>query len=175
MPKRTTKLSDVFIWSLITPMGFNKKRLCCVCSISMDPKPQQGRSGDNRLPKPWEISGSAPFRPSSPGRTSDVVEASGTARRRTTLVKALGSEVWKRRILHWLLPKLYMGQVVPFLMVQRFGENAYKLFDCLGMLYGELARYVLRLLGFRTKPRKVPPPGHEGFPGNNNGHGMTSG
>ena len=32
------------------------------------------------------------------------------------------------------------------------------------MLYGELARFVLRLLGIRTKPKKVNPPGPDGFP-----------
>ncbi|PWA50166.1 hypothetical protein CTI12_AA473940 [Artemisia annua] len=44
--------------------------------------PQQ--SGSGPPPKPWEqagtSSGPAPFKPSSPGSTSDVVEASGTAR-----------------------------------------------------------------------------------------------
>ncbi|KAL6563533.1 hypothetical protein OROGR_002492 [Orobanche gracilis] len=40
------------------------------------------------------------------------------------------------------------------------------LFDRSGMLYGELARFVLRLLGVRTKPKKVHPPGGaEGLPG----------
>lgn len=33
------------------------------------------------------------------------------------------------------------------------------------MLYGELARFVLRLLGIKTKPNKVHPPGGEGLPG----------
>lgn len=40
-------------------------------------------SGGGPPPKPWERAGSssgpAPFRPSSAGNTSDVVEASGTA------------------------------------------------------------------------------------------------
>ncbi|KAL6499946.1 hypothetical protein OROGR_027856 [Orobanche gracilis] len=41
-----------------------------------------------------------------------------------------------------------------------------QLFDRSGMLYGELARFVLRLLGVRTKPKKVhPPEGAEGLPG----------
>ncbi|KAK6937926.1 hypothetical protein RJ641_031434 [Dillenia turbinata] len=40
-----------------------------------------------------------------------------------------------------------------------------QLFDRSGMLYGELARFVLRLLGIRTKPRKVHPPGPEALPG----------
>ncbi|XP_030528038.1 peroxisomal membrane protein 13-like isoform X2 [Rhodamnia argentea] len=39
-----------------------------------------------------------------------------------------------------------------------------QLFDRSGMLYGELARFVLRLLGIRTKPRKVHPPGPDGLP-----------
>ncbi|KAF3451012.1 hypothetical protein FNV43_RR07101 [Rhamnella rubrinervis] len=39
-----------------------------------------------------------------------------------------------------------------------------QLFDRSGMLYGELARFVLRLLGIRTKPKKVNPPGPDGLP-----------
>ncbi|WOK99500.1 peroxisomal membrane protein 13 [Canna indica] len=39
-----------------------------------------------------------------------------------------------------------------------------QLFDRSGMLYGELARFVLRLLGIRTKPRKQQQPG-PGVPG----------
>ncbi|KAJ4968496.1 hypothetical protein NE237_015197 [Protea cynaroides] len=46
-----------------------------------------------------------------------------------------------------------------------------QLFDRSGMLYGELARFVLRLLGIRTKARKVHPPGPEGLPGPHNPHG----
>ncbi|KAJ6824819.1 peroxisomal membrane protein 13 [Iris pallida] len=37
-----------------------------------------------------------------------------------------------------------------------------QLFDRSGMLYGELARFVLRLLGFRTKSRKEQQPGPPG-------------
>lgn len=41
-------------------------------------------AGSGPPPKPWEqvpaSSGSAPFKPPSPGSTSDVVEASGTAK-----------------------------------------------------------------------------------------------
>ncbi|GMY32604.1 peroxisomal membrane protein 13 [Fagus crenata] len=40
-----------------------------------------------------------------------------------------------------------------------------QLFDRSGMLYGELARFVLRILGIRTKPKKVHPPGPNGLPG----------
>ncbi|CAK9134919.1 unnamed protein product [Ilex paraguariensis] len=40
-----------------------------------------------------------------------------------------------------------------------------QLFDRSGLLYGELARFVLRLLGIRTKPKKVQPPGSDGLPG----------
>ncbi|XP_019178432.1 PREDICTED: peroxisomal membrane protein 13 isoform X2 [Ipomoea nil] len=47
----------------------------------MENNPQP--SGGGSPPKPWERAGSssgpAPFKPSSPGNTSDVVEASGTA------------------------------------------------------------------------------------------------
>ncbi|GLT34623.1 hypothetical protein SLA2020_091300 [Shorea laevis] len=39
-----------------------------------------------------------------------------------------------------------------------------QLFDRTGLLYGELARFGLRLLGIRTKPRRVPPPGPNGHP-----------
>ncbi|XP_043719800.1 peroxisomal membrane protein 13-like isoform X2 [Telopea speciosissima] len=46
-----------------------------------------------------------------------------------------------------------------------------QLFDRSGMLYGELARFVLRLLGIRTKPRKVHPPGSEGLQGPHHPHG----
>ncbi|KAI4324332.1 hypothetical protein L6164_023880 [Bauhinia variegata] len=48
----------------------------------MEPKPQTSVNGPP--PKPWERAGSssgpAPFRPSTGGSTSDVVEASGTAK-----------------------------------------------------------------------------------------------
>ncbi|KAM6579705.1 peroxisomal membrane protein 13 [Cannabis sativa] len=50
----------------------------------MDSNSQQPPSASNPPPKPWERAGSssgpAPFKPPSPGSTSDVVEASGTAR-----------------------------------------------------------------------------------------------
>ncbi|KAH1104902.1 hypothetical protein GYH30_038289 [Glycine max] len=39
-----------------------------------------------------------------------------------------------------------------------------QLFDRSGMLYGELARFVLRLLGIKTKSKKVHPPGPNGQP-----------
>lgn len=40
-----------------------------------------------------------------------------------------------------------------------------QLFDRSGMLYGELARFVLRLLGVKTKPKKLNhPPGPNGHP-----------
>lgn len=39
-----------------------------------------------------------------------------------------------------------------------------QLLDRSGMLYGELARFVLRLLGIRTKPRMVNPQGPNGLP-----------
>jgi peroxin-13 len=46
-----------------------------------------------------------------------------------------------------------------------------QLFDRSGMLYGELARFVLRLLGIKTKSKKIHPPGMEGLPGPQNGPG----
>ncbi|XP_022875156.1 peroxisomal membrane protein 13-like [Olea europaea var. sylvestris] len=49
-----------------------------------------------------------------------------------------------------------------------------QLFDRSGLLYGELARFVLRLLGMRTKPKKVHPPGGEGLPGAPNRPGFQN-
>lgn len=48
-----------------------------------------------------------------------------------------------------------------------------QLFDRSGLLYGELARFVLRLLGIRTKPKKVNQPGPNGhlLPGPHNSFG----
>ncbi|XP_039005668.1 peroxisomal membrane protein 13-like isoform X2 [Hibiscus syriacus] len=46
-----------------------------------------------------------------------------------------------------------------------------QLFDRGGLLYGELARFVLRLLGIKTKPRKLNQAGPPGFPGPHNPHG----
>ncbi|XXG68291.1 hypothetical protein AAC387_Pa06g1410 [Persea americana] len=42
-----------------------------------------------------------------------------------------------------------------------------QLFDRSGLLYGELARFVLRLLGVKTKPRKPPQQGPGALPGSN--------
>ncbi|KAK4351635.1 hypothetical protein RND71_030948 [Anisodus tanguticus] len=42
-----------------------------------------------------------------------------------------------------------------------------QLFDRSGLLYGELARFVLRLLGVKSKPNKMHPPGPNGHPGAN--------
>ncbi|XP_027908690.1 peroxisomal membrane protein 13-like [Vigna unguiculata] len=39
-----------------------------------------------------------------------------------------------------------------------------QLFDRSGVLYGELARFVLRLLGIKAKPKKINPPGPDGLP-----------
>ncbi|XP_004299872.1 PREDICTED: peroxisomal membrane protein 13 isoform X2 [Fragaria vesca subsp. vesca] len=39
-----------------------------------------------------------------------------------------------------------------------------QLFDRSGLLYGELARFVLRILGVRTKPKMGPPSGPNGLP-----------
>ncbi|KAF6162251.1 hypothetical protein GIB67_008380 [Kingdonia uniflora] len=46
-----------------------------------------------------------------------------------------------------------------------------QLFDRSGLLYGELARFVLRLLGIKTKPRKVQPGGPDGQHGPHITHG----
>ncbi|KAH9299963.1 hypothetical protein KI387_011546, partial [Taxus chinensis] len=44
--------------------------------------------------------------------------------------------------------------------------NAFlQLFDRSGLLYGEIARFVLRLLGVRTKPRGMPRPGQRAIAG----------
>ncbi|WJZ91433.1 hypothetical protein VitviT2T_010504 [Vitis vinifera] len=45
-----------------------------------------------------------------------------------------------------------------------------QLFDRSGMLYGELARFVFRLLGIRTKSKKINPPGPDGLPAPHNPH-----
>ncbi|KAG5567145.1 hypothetical protein RHGRI_002644 [Rhododendron griersonianum] len=45
------------------------------------------------------------------------------------------------------------------------------LLDRSGLLYGELARFVLRLLGIRTKPKRVQPPGSDLPAGPHNPHG----
>ncbi|KAF8402377.1 hypothetical protein HHK36_013332 [Tetracentron sinense] len=52
-----------------------------------------------------------------------------------------------------------------------FMSALFQLFDRSGLLYGELARFVLRLLGVRTKPGKVNPSGPDGLPGPHNPHG----
>nr|KYP65999.1 hypothetical protein KK1_012277 [Cajanus cajan] len=41
-----------------------------------------------------------------------------------------------------------------------------QLFDRSGLLYGELARFVMRLLGIKTKPNKINPPDPDGIPHN---------
>ncbi|CAN6465459.1 unnamed protein product [Victoria cruziana] len=51
-----------------------------------------------------------------------------------------------------------------------------QLFDRGGLLYGELARFVLRLFGIRTKPPIRPPAGSGMLPGPDvRGHGLTQG
>ncbi|XP_022881934.1 peroxisomal membrane protein 13-like isoform X2 [Olea europaea var. sylvestris] len=45
-----------------------------------------------------------------------------------------------------------------------------QLFDRSGLLYGELARFVLRLLGIKTKSENVQFPGMDGLPGPHNPH-----
>ena len=39
-----------------------------------------------------------------------------------------------------------------------------QLFERSGLLYGELARFVLRILGIRTKPKRVQQQGPDGLP-----------
>ncbi|XWS47258.1 hypothetical protein CRYUN_Cryun14cG0137000 [Craigia yunnanensis] len=46
-----------------------------------------------------------------------------------------------------------------------------QVFDRTGALYGELARFVLRLLGIKTKPRKINQSGPGGLPGPHNPYG----
>ncbi|KAE8671115.1 hypothetical protein F3Y22_tig00111993pilonHSYRG00028 [Hibiscus syriacus] len=52
-----------------------------------------------------------------------------------------------------------------------FMSSLLQLFDRTGVLYGELARFVLRLLGIKIKPRKINQPGPGGLPGPHNPHG----
>ncbi|KAL0460401.1 UNVERIFIED_CONTAM: Peroxisomal membrane protein 13 [Sesamum latifolium] len=249
-------------------------------------------SGGGPPPKPWERAGSssgpAPFKPSSPGNTSDVVEASGTAQpgevvsttdrsaavNRNTLGRPVPTRPWEQQtygstyggygsgmnynsgygsgmygsyggmggtyggglygnnmyrggygglygggmyggecmvVVLGFDGRLWNGHGGPFgedpttpfgappsppgfwisLMrvmqgvVTFFGRVAMlidqntqafhmfmaallQLFDRSGMLYGELARFVLRILGVKTKPKKVHPPGMEGLPGPHN-------
>ncbi|GAB4825583.1 Peroxisomal membrane protein PAS20 [Ancistrocladus abbreviatus] len=54
--------------------------------------------------------------------------------------------------------------------VHMFMSALLQLFDRGGVLYGELARFVLRILGIRAKPRKVAPPGPNGLPLPGPGH-----
>lgn len=61
---------------------------------------------------------------------------------------------WVRRRLEWLPDSLETY------------DDSMQLFDRSGMLYGELARFVLRMLGIRTKPRKaLQQEGPGGLPG----------
>ncbi|KAM5575054.1 hypothetical protein ABKV19_014143 [Rosa sericea] len=238
----------------------------------MDSKPQP--SGNGPPPKPWERAGSssgpAPFKPSSAGSTSDVVEASGTARpgeivsnadksapnNRNTLGRPVPSRPWEQNYgssntyggygsgmsgmtgmsgtygsyggsggLYAGSSGMYgggmynsgmggpmggygMGMGGPYGgqdpndpygappsapgfwvsalhvlqgVVSFFGRIAIlidqntqafhlfmtallQLFDRSGLLYGELARFVLRILGVRTKPKMGPPAGPNGIP-----------
>ncbi|GAA0140634.1 primary active transporter [Lithospermum erythrorhizon] len=45
-----------------------------------------------------------------------------------------------------------------------------QLFDRSGLLYGEIAGFVLRILGVKRKPKQVHPPGLPGLPGPQNPH-----
>ncbi|KAE8695318.1 Peroxisomal membrane protein 13 [Hibiscus syriacus] len=189
-------------------------------------------------PKPWEqaggTAGSGPFKPPSPGSTSDVVEASGTARpgeivstadataavNRNVVGRPLPSRSWEQQnygstyggygsALNYnsgygsgMYGSSYAGGVggfggpmggygmgmgtygeqdpnipfgappsppgfwISFLRVMQGVVNFFgRLFDRGGLLYGELARFVLRLLGIKTKTRKLNQPGPPGVPG----------
>ncbi|CAM8884031.1 unnamed protein product [Rhodiola kirilowii] len=213
--------------------------------------------------KPWEraggTSGPAPFKPPSPGSTSDVVEASGTARpgeivskpttsivNGNTVGRPMPARPWEQNRssyggLNSGYGGMYRGGVyggggmynrgmygggvrgpmsgygmggmrgpygaqdpqnphgqpsappgfwMSFLRVMEgvvnfFGRISFlidhntqaahmflsallQLFDGSGMLYGELARFVMRLVGVRTKPGKVQQP--HGPPGPENTH-----
>ncbi|KAL0436652.1 UNVERIFIED_CONTAM: Peroxisomal membrane protein 13 [Sesamum radiatum] len=223
-------------------------------------------SGGGPPPKPWERAGSssgpAPFKPSSPGNTSDVVEASGTAQpgevvsttdrsaavNRNTLGRPVPTRPWEQQTYgstygansygsglnynsgygsgmygsyggmggtyggygmgmggpygeqdpnnpfgappsppgFWISLMRVMQGVVTFfgrvaMLIDQntqafhmFMTALLQLFDRSGMLYGELARFVLRILGVKTKPKKVHPPGVEGLPGPHNGPGRQS-
>ncbi|KAL2239626.1 peroxisomal membrane protein 13 [Sesamum indicum] len=257
-------------------------------------------SGGGPPPKPWERAGSssgpAPFKPSSPGNTSDVVEASGTAQpgevvsttdrsaavNRNTLGRPVPTRPWEQQTYgstyggygsglnynsgygsgtygsyggmggtyggglygnnmyrggygglygggmygggmygggfggpmggygmgmggpfgdqdpnnpfgappsppgFWISLMRVMQGVVTFfgrvaMLIDQntqafhmFMTALLQLFDRSGMLYGELARFVLRILGVKTKPQKVHPPGVEGLPGPHNAPGRQS-
>lgn len=56
--------------------------------------------------------------------------------------------------------------------VHMFMSALLQLFDRSGLLYGELARFVLRILGIKTKPKQVNQPGPNGPPGPHNPHSL---
>ncbi|KAL9453953.1 hypothetical protein AB3S75_009540 [Citrus x aurantiifolia] len=56
--------------------------------------------------------------------------------------------------------------------VHMFMSALLQLFDRSGLLYGELARFVLRILGIKTKPKQVNQPGPNGPPGPHNPHNL---
>lgn len=72
----------------------------------------------------------------------------------------------------------YVAKSIRLLILTPNSLSLLQLFDRSGVLYGELARFVLRVLGIKTKPRKVnqqplgpnglPLPGPHNFPVNQN-------
>ncbi|XP_049388239.1 peroxisomal membrane protein 13-like [Solanum stenotomum] len=231
-------------------------------------------SGSSPPPKPWERVGSssspAPFKPPSAGSTSDVVEASGTARpgeivstangntavNNSTLARPVPTRPWEQQqtygssyggmrclvnfpsysflclfcfssmrvgclksiitnmsvdtfftstaVLWFVNNYLYSFTSLRFtldiintsnlalkasfgiksyLILIQLQPNSYfiytlsSLFDRSGLLYGELARFVPRLLGVKTKANKIHPPsanaphGPNALPGPHQPHG----
>ncbi|KAG6768737.1 hypothetical protein POTOM_027666 [Populus tomentosa] len=218
--------------------------------MASNPQP----SANNPPPKPWEqaggSSGATPFKPASAGSTSDVVEASGTARPGEIVQSSgynsslnynsgygsgmygssYGGGLYGNNMYRGGYSGLYgsgmygggmynsgfggpmggygMGMGGPygaqdpnnpfgappsppgfwisFLRVLQGVVNFFgrvsilidqntqafhmlmtallQLFDRSGMLYGELARFVLRLLGIKTKPRMAHPHSPHGLP-----------
>ncbi|KAL2557559.1 peroxisomal membrane protein 13-like [Forsythia ovata] len=229
----------------------------------MDNKAQQS-SGSSAPQKPWEragpSSGPAPFKPPSAGSTSDVVEASGTAKpgevvstgdrntivNRNTVGRPVPARPWEQQTygstyggygsgqnynsgygtgmygssgLYWFIwasglygssgtywfvwhvriqiiqygapsspPSFWISLMrVMHGVVNFFGRFSIlidqntqafhmfmtallQLFDRSGLLYGELAGFVLRLLGVKRKPKNVQFPGMDGLPGPHNPH-----
>ncbi|KAK1395484.1 Peroxin-13 [Heracleum sosnowskyi] len=92
------------------------------------------QSGTSAPPKPWERSGSSsgptPFKPASAGNTSDVVEASGTARPGEIVTPDANTTAANRNALGRSLPAR------PWEQQQTYGNNSY-----MGGGYGSSSTY----------------------------------
>ncbi|KAL4204908.1 hypothetical protein AMTRI_Chr01g134540 [Amborella trichopoda] len=169
-------------------------------------------TGNMSPPKPWErmqsSAGLSPFKPPAPGRTADVVAASGTAKPGVPVAqwnpvmngnpagRPQPSRAWEQnrnnceygtnmnynpgygppsppsfwisvlRVVRMLLYVL-LDDTVVFDFIGRIYQNSYAFQMFMSGLL-QLARFVFRLLGIRTKPSKFIQPGPQGaLPGLN--------